>query len=117
MICNHVELTMQTTEPRDVAKAMIKFWLYQHEQAKIQYEACRGRLEGGKRANKAAAEAWAEDDECVGFGGPPKPFSDNEIEVCERNLPRLKKYLVEAIAMAGYMVNYITEKAHENEVK
>lgn len=116
MICEHVQLTMESTQPRDISKAMLKFWLYQAEQAKRNYEACTGRLEAGKRANKQAAKDWRESDDVgLGFGGPPKPFSDHEIAHCERRDPILKQQLKEANAMAGYMINYITDAAHPEE--
>jgi hypothetical protein len=48
-----------------------------------------------------------------GFGfGPELPFSESEIQGHKDRLPKLLTDLEEAKAMAGYMVNYITNKAH-----
>jgi len=113
MICHHVELTMETTEPRDVAKAMLKFWLFQVEQARQQYSAASLKVEHAGRANKEARRQYDESDD-FGFG-PVLPFSDSDIERLKDRLPALEKNLEEANAMAGYIVNFITDKAHEGE--
>ena len=113
MICTHIELTLETTQPRDVAKAMMKFWLYQAEQARQQHSAGANKAEACERANRQAEQEWRDSGDGVGFGfGPLLPFSKSEIQGHKDRLPQLGAYLKEAKAMAGYMVNYITDKAH-----
>lgn len=113
MICAHVELTLETLEPRDVAKAMLKFWLYQSEQARAQHSAVALKIEHAGRANREATRQWQESDD-FGFG-PILPFSESEIRRLESQVPPLQKNLEEANAMAGYIVNYITDRAHEEK--
>ena len=113
MICTHIELTLETTQPRDVAKAMLKFWHYQAEQARQQHSAAVSKVEACGRANRQAEQEWRDSDLGGGFGfGPELPFSEQEIKHHKDKLPKLEAHLKEAKAMAGYMVNYITDKAH-----
>jgi hypothetical protein len=113
MICTHIELTLETTQPRDVAKAMLKFWLYQAEEARQQHSLCAHKIVAYKRANRLAEQEWRDNDNGGGFGfGPSLPFSEGEIQRYKDSLPQLEAHLKEAKAMAGYMVNYITDKAH-----
>jgi hypothetical protein len=113
MICTHVELTLETTQPRDVAKAMLKFWVYQAEQARQEHCIGASKAEECERVNMRVKEEWRNSDEGGGFGfGPQLPYSEAEIRRYKDELPRLEKHLKEAKAMAGYMVNYITDKAH-----
>lgn len=113
MICEHITLTLDTLEPRDMAKAMLKFWLYQAEQARQAYSACFHKIRSCKDANDRATADWRDSDDGVGFGfGPSLPFTTTEIEREEQRLPLLKQNLDEANAMVGYMVNYITDRAH-----
>jgi hypothetical protein len=115
MICEHIELTMESTQPRDIAKSMLKFWLYQAERARQRYAACKNRLEAGKEANKQALEEWR-NNEAIGFWHvPAMPFSEEEIERYESRLPALDSNLSEANAMAAYIINYVTDKAHPGE--
>ena len=111
MICTHVELTLETTQPRDVAKSMLKFWLYQAEQARQQHCLGAHKIEACERANRLALEEWRNSDDGGGFV-PGLPFSESEIQGHKDRLPLLTTNLMEAKAMAGYMVNYITDKAH-----
>lgn len=113
MICTHIELTLETTQPRDVAKAMLKFWLYQAEQARQQHSAAVSKVEACERANKQVEQEWRDSDDGGGFGfGPQMPFSKQDIEYHRDQIPKLYTNWMEAKAMAGYMVNYITDKAH-----
>ena len=113
MICTHVELTLETTQPRDVAKAMLKFWHYQAEQARQQHSVGFNKIEACERANRQAVQEWRNSDNGGGFGfGPKLPFSEADIQHHKDSLPLLETHLKEAKAMAGYMVNYITDKAH-----
>jgi|GEM_PF-5454968 len=113
MKCTHVELTLETTQPRDVAKAMLKFWLYQAEEARQAHCSCISQIGACERANRQAEQEWQSNDEGVGFGfGPALPFSKAEIQHHKDRLPKLNANLKEANAMAAYMVNYITDKAH-----
>lgn len=113
MICTHIELSVETTQPRDVAKAMLKFWTYQAEQARQGHSACVAQIEACERANRQAEQEWRNNDDGCGFGfGPELPFSEAEIQQHKDRLPKLEANLEEAVAMAGYMVNYITDKAH-----
>jgi len=113
MICTHIELTLETTQPRDVAKAMLKFWLYQAEQARQQHSVGFNKIEACERANRQAVQEWRNSDNGGGFGfGPKLPFSEADIQHHKDSLPLLETHLKEAKAMAGYMVNYITDKAH-----
>ena len=114
MICTHIELTLETTQPRDVAKAMLKFWCYQAEQARQQHCIGAHKAEACKRANRQAEQEWRDSDDGAGFGfgGPALPYSESEIQQHKDRLPKLEADLKEAKAMAGYMVNYITDKAH-----
>jgi len=111
MNIKHITLTLETTEARDVAKAMLRFWLYQKELARQSHTACKGRLEAGLRANEQALAEWRASDD-LGFGGPKMPYSEAEIQQSETRLPACKKNMEEANAMAGYMINFITGKAH-----
>jgi hypothetical protein len=113
MICTHIELTLETTQPRDVAKAMLKFWLYQAEQARQQHSVGANKAEACERANRRAEQEWRDSDDGGGFGfGPSLPFSKSEIQQHKDRLPQLEAHLKEANHMAGYMVNYITARAH-----
>jgi hypothetical protein len=113
MICTHVELTLETTQPRDVAKAMLKFWLYQAEQARQDHSTCASKIQACERANRQAEQEWRDSDDGGGFGfGPSLPFREADIQHHKDGMPRLATHLKEAKAMAGYMVNYITDKAH-----
>ena len=113
MYCEGIELRVESLQPRDVAKAMLRFWLYQHEQARQARCACESRLEGGLRANRMAKREYEQSDQGLGYGfGFQKPFSDNEIQQCKDQLPGFQKNEREANAMAGYMINFITDKAH-----
>jgi len=92
---------------------MLRFWIYQAEQARQQHTACGSKIEACERANRQTEQAWRNSDDGMGFGfGPSLPFSEGEIQHHKDELPRLEKHLKEAKAMAGYMVNYITDKAH-----
>lgn len=113
MICGHVELTMESLEPRDVAKAMLKFWLYQSEQARQQHSAAALKIEHANQANKEAKRQWDESDD-FGFG-PVLPFDETDIKNLHSRLPALKQNLEEANAMAGYIINFITDKAHDQK--
>jgi hypothetical protein len=111
MICTHIELTLETTQPRDVAKAMLKFWLYQAEQARQQHSICAHKIVTCRAANKQFYQEFR-DRADARFGGPCLPFSEDEIQQHKDRLPQLEAHLKEAKAMAGYMVNYITDRAH-----
>lgn len=113
MICGHIELTIETTTPKDLAKAMLRFWQYQAEQARQYHAACKHRLEAGLMANERAKEEYRKNDD-FGFG-PALPFSDAEIARCKGLIPGMEKNLEEANSMAGYMINYITERAHPEQ--
>jgi hypothetical protein len=113
MICGHVELTIDTLEPRDIAKAMLKFWLYQAEQARQQHAATSIKVDHAKQANKEAERQYKDSDD-LGFG-PILPFSQSEIDQLTNRVPPLKKNLDEANAMAGYFINFITDKAHPDD--
>jgi len=116
MICEHIELSMRTTKTRDVAKAMLKFWIYQRERARSAYISSDNRADSMKRANQGAAAEWkSNSDDFVGFGGPPKPYSDSEIATAETQAPIDKKHYQEADAMYRYMLDFITNKAHPVE--
>lgn len=110
MICEHIELRLESLDNRDVAKAMLKFWTYQHDQARQQYTAVACRLESAHRANEQAREEWRRSDE-LGFG-PTLPFSEGEIKGLESRMPALEKNLQEAKHMLGYIINFITDRAH-----
>lgn len=114
MLCTQVTLKLESTQPRDVAKAMLKFWLYQEEQARQKYVACENKIIACKQANKRTEESWrANDNDGFGFGfGPSLLFDASYIASYERELPLLKAEHEEAKSMAGYMINYITDKAH-----
>lgn len=111
MICKHVELTMDTTQPRDVAKAMLRFWQFQCEQSRQELASDESKLEHMGLANERAVEEWRKNDE-LGFGGPSVPYSTLEIERVRSRIPQLKKHHREARALYGYMLNFITDKAH-----
>lgn len=113
MICQRIELTMNTLEPRDIAKAMLKFWLFQHEQARQHYTAASLKIEHAQRANEEARQRWQKSDE-LGFG-PHLPFKETYILSLVNRLPALKKNLEEANAMLGYIINFITDKAHSKD--
>ena len=119
MICTHIELTMDTTQPRDVAKAMLKFWRYQAEQARQQYSICTHVLSSYERANEQAIQDYrrANEDSCGWGGGPALPYSKAEIERQEALLPTVTKHYEEARAMLGYIVNFITDRAHPEASK
>lgn len=113
MICEYIELTLESLDHRDVAKAMLKFWLYQAEQARQHYSAGSAKVKHADRANEEAREEWKRSDD-FGFG-PHLPFPEAEINRMRSRLPSLKQNWEEAQAMAGYIINYITDKAHPAE--
>ena len=116
MICTHVELTMETTEPRDVAKAMLKFWLYQLEGTRQDYSIAKNKANACRRANAEAQAEWESNCEFAGgFSGPRLPWTDCQIKAFENQVPEAEKNWEEAKAMAGYMINFITDKAHPQE--
>lgn len=110
MICERIELRLESTDDRDVAKAMLKFWLYQAEQARQHHQAMSSKIDAALKANEEATEEWRKSDE-FGFG-PHLPFTESWIERMKDRLPELKRNHEEATAMAGYIINYITDKAH-----
>ena len=110
MICEYIELRLESLDNRDLAKAMLKFWLYQAEQARQHHSACAAGLKHAELANEQATEEWRKSDE-FGFG-PVLPFSNDYLERERNRLPVLKANHEEAKAMAGYVINFITDKAH-----
>lgn len=115
MICKYVELIISSTEPRDIAKGMLKFWMFQQEEARREESSCRLQIDGCLRANRVAVDEWRNTDDCLGFSGPPKVHSDAEIETLRGRLPALQKHLHEANHMVGYMLNFVTDKAHPEQ--
>jgi hypothetical protein len=114
MICKHVELTMETTEPRDVAKAMLKFWLFQAEETRQDYSIAVNKIAACEQANARARQDW--EDECVGgFSTLRLPYPESEIQMFKGRIPAVEANLKEAKAMAGYMLNFITDKAHPQQ--
>lgn len=111
MICEHIELHLESMDDRDLAKGMMKFWLYQAEQARQHYQATSSQIDAALRANEEATEEWRKSDE-FGFG-PHLPFTKSWIEQLQDRLSRLKRNHDEARAMAGYIINYITDRAHQ----
>jgi len=112
MICTHTELTLETMQPRDVAKAMLKFWLYQAEQANQRHSACANEIKACERANRQTEQEWRGGVDSFGGPCPILPYNESETQYLKDKLPNLEAHLKEAKAMAGYMVNYITDKAH-----
>lgn len=111
MYCESIELTMETTQPRDVAKAMLRFWQFQFEQARQKVSASEAKANHMRLANKQAEEDWRKDGD-ASFFGPSVPYPTLEIERVDRSLPKLHRQYQEAKAMYGYMINFITDKAH-----
>lgn len=119
MNCEPVTLTIDSLDDRDISKAMLKYWLYQAEQARQRYSAAASRLESAQRANAEVQSAWEAED-TLDFRGPMLPFSKQELDRMTAALPEVKKNWEESTAMAGYFVNFLTDKAHpltETEVK
>jgi hypothetical protein len=95
---------------------MLKFWLYQEEQARQKYAACENKIYACKRANERTKESWQSNNEDFGLGyGPILPFDGHYIASYEKELPLLKAEYEEAKCMAGYMINYITDRAHPEQ--
>jgi len=116
MICKHIELSMETTEPRDVAKAMLKFWQYQLEEARQDHSIAANKADACRMANMQARDEWERDCEFTGgFSGPRLPWTECQIKAFEDKVPEAEKRLKEARAMAGYIINFITDRAHPGE--
>lgn len=113
MICEYVELGLDSLDNRDIAKAMLRFWQYQAEQARQHCAAVRLQVEHAHAANNEAIEEWKQSDD-LGFD-PRLPFSDGEIARLSDRLPTLQQNLKEANAMAGYIINFITDRAHPQD--
>lgn len=99
-----------TEDPKELAKTIWDFFLFQYETAVRDDIGVRCELDSYSAANESAKREWAKDDYNVGGFGPPEPYSSAVINNKKREADEAKRNLLEAKALLNFIRDRFIDK-------
>lgn len=97
-----------TEDPKELAKAIWDFYLFQYDVAMINDIEVRAELQSYYAANQSAADEYRQNNE---FGwGPPQPYSQSIIDVKKHEAANAARNLIEAKALLNFVKDRFLDK-------